>query len=209
MPDSLKNKVLAPESAFGAASPTNTIFQSLRRISAALSPEYNAPLDRTEISDQIYDAEYNLLALQNKYADALDADEYLSSSSVLMNIAAYIYLYLVLRELPIKSKLLFKLSQQLRDAVDMQDGEWWNSTPERQRWLLWVLFMGYGAASEWTEKWWFVERMEPLGAALMAWTKDELESALKGVVWEDSCEDFLEKLWKDISHRDRVGLDSY
>ncbi|UKZ83025.1 hypothetical protein TrVFT333_010826 [Trichoderma virens FT-333] len=209
LPEKLKNKVLSPESAFGVASPTKSIFRSLRRMSAALNPEYEAPMERLALSDQIYGAEYNLLTLQNEYIESLDPVQYLSSSSVLMNNAAYIYLYLILRELPIKSRLLFKLSQQLRDALEMQDEEWWNSSPERQRWLLWVLFMGYGAASEWPEKWWFVERMEPLGAALMVWTKEELESALKGIVWEKSCSDFLEKLWKDMSQRDRVELDLY
>ncbi|KAL7931555.1 hypothetical protein V8C35DRAFT_112131 [Trichoderma chlorosporum] len=209
LPEKLKKEVISPESVFGAASPINSNFKSLRRLSAALSPEYKAPLGRVSMSDQIYDTEYNLLTLQNEYSETLSPIQYLSSSSVLMNIATYVYLYLVLRELPTKSKLLFKLSQQLRDTLEMQDEEWWSSTPERQRWLLWALFMGYAAASEWPERLWFVERMEPLGAALMVWTKDELELALKGIVWEKSCEVFLEKLWKDISQRDRSELEFY
>lgn len=161
------------------------------------------------MSHQIYETEFNLLTLQNEYTEALDPIEYLSSTSVLMNTAAYVYHYLILRELPTKSKLLLKLSKQLRDCLEMQDEGWWNANPERQRWLLWVLFMGYGAASEWSEKWWFVEKMEPLGASLLVWTKDELESALKGIVWEKSCGEFLEKLWKDISQRDRFELELY
>ncbi|KAF3070019.1 hypothetical protein CFAM422_006763 [Trichoderma lentiforme] len=209
LPAKLKNKVVSTEGTFGVASPTNSIFRSLRRISAALNPEYEAPLDRAAMSHQIYGTEFNLLNLQNEFTEALNPVEYLSSSSVLMNTAAYIYLYLILRELPTKSKLLLKLSQQLRDGLEMQDESWWNANPERQRWLLWVLFMGYGAASEWPEKWWFVEKMEPLGASLMVWTKDELESALKGIVWEKSCVDFLERLWKDISQRDRFELEIY
>ncbi|UKZ57308.1 hypothetical protein TrVGV298_011161 [Trichoderma virens] len=43
LPEKLKNKVLSPESAFGVASPTKSIFRSLRRMSAALNPEYEAP----------------------------------------------------------------------------------------------------------------------------------------------------------------------
>ncbi|KAL7785903.1 hypothetical protein V8C37DRAFT_393128 [Trichoderma ceciliae] len=209
LPGSMKNKILSPESSFGSSSPMNSIFQSLRRLSAAFSPEYNAPLDRTAISSKIYSVEYDLLTLQNEYIEVLGPIQYLSSSSVLMNIAAYIYLYLILRELPIKSRLFYKLSQRLRDALEMQDEEWWNSNLERQRWLLWVVFMGYGAASEWSEKWWFVERMEALRAAVRVWTKDELESALRGVLWQDSCEESLEKLWKDMSRRDRVEADLF
>ncbi|KAL7941150.1 hypothetical protein V8C42DRAFT_197485 [Trichoderma barbatum] len=209
LPDRMKSRVLSPEGAFGTALPTNAIFRSLRRISAALTPEYDAPLDRTAMSDQIYGVEYNLLTLQNEYTEYLEPIQYLSSVSVLMNTAAYIYVYLILRELPINSRLLYKLSQQLRGALEMQDEGWWNTTSERQQWLLWVLFMGYGAASEWPEKWWFVERMEPLGAALMVWTRGELESALKGILWENFCKDFLEKLWKDVTHRDRFKLDFY
>lgn len=160
------------------------------------------------MSSQIYSAECDLLTLQNEYVEILDPIQYLSSSSVMMNMAAYVYLYLILRELPIKSQLFYRLTQRLREALEMQNVEWWNSTQDRQRWMLWVLFLGYAASSEWPEKWWFVERMEPLGAVLMVWTKDELRSALKGVLWQDLCEDFLEKLWKDVSQPNRIELDA-
>jgi hypothetical protein len=210
LPDGMKDKLLSPERTFGYGSPLPSIFQSLRRLSAVFCPEYDARLEREEMSDQIYSVEYDLLALQNKNIETLlDSKQYRSSSSVLMNIAAYIYLYLIIRELPVRSKLFCTLSQRLRDSLEMQDGEWWNSTAERQRWLLWIVFMGYGAAQEWNEKWWFVERMEPLGAAMMVWTKDELKSALEDVIWHQLCDDILEKLWKDISRRDRADLDHY
>lgn len=207
LPTGMKSMTLSPARTFGSGSLINSIFRSLRRLSIAFCPEYDARLDGTSMSNQIYSVEYDLLTLQNINFEALNADEYLPSSSVLMNIAAYIYLYLILRELPVRSKIFHTLFQRLRDSLDMQDGEWWNSTPERQRWLLWVVFMGYGAASEWDEKWLFVEKMEPLGAVLMLQTKEELRSAFKGVIWHDRCEEFLDKLWNDMSNRERTKLD--
>lgn len=207
LPTGMKSMTLSPERTFGSGSLINSIFRSLRRLSIAFCPEYDARLDGTSMSNQVYSVEYDLLTLQNINLEALSPNDYLSSSSVLMNIAAYMYLYLVLRELPPRSKLFRTLSQRLRDSLEMQDGEWWKFTPERQHWLLWVVFMGYGAASEWDEKWWFVEKMEPLRAALKLSTKEDLRSAFKGIIWHDTCEEFLEKLWKDISHRERIELD--
>lgn len=197
----MKNMTLSPARTFGSGSLINSIFRSLRRLSIAFCPEYDARLDGTSMSNQIYSVEYDLLTLHNINLEALSASEYLSSSSVLMNIATYIYLYLILRELPVRSKLFHTLFQRLRDSLEMQDREWWNLTPERQLWLLWVVFMGYGASSEWDEKWLFVEKVEQLSAALLLGTKEELRSAFQGVIWHDRCEEFLDKLWDDISHR--------
>ncbi|KAK1246316.1 hypothetical protein MKX08_000118 [Trichoderma sp. CBMAI-0020] len=207
LPTGMKSMTLSPARTFGSGSLINSIFRSLRRLSIAFCPEYDARLDGSSMSNQIYSVEYDLLTLQNINLEALNASKYLSSSSVLMNIAAYIYLYLILRELPVRSKLFHTLFQRLRDSLEMQDTEWWNLVPERQRWLLWVVFMGYGAASEWDEKWLFVEKMEPLGAALMLGTKEELRSAFQGVIWHDRCEEFLERLWNDISHREGNQMD--
>ncbi|KAL7920308.1 hypothetical protein ACQKWADRAFT_299085 [Trichoderma austrokoningii] len=207
LPTGMKSMTLSPARTFGSGSLINPIFRSLRRLSIAFCPEYDARLDGTSMSNQIYSVEYDLLTLQNINFEALSPSEYLSSGSVLMNIAAYIYLYLILRELPVKAKLFHTLFQRLRDSLETQDGEWWNLTPERQRWLLWAVVMGYGAASEWDEKWLFVERMEQLNAALMLETKEELRSAFQGVIWHDRCDEFLEKLWNDISHRKGTKMD--
>ena len=68
------------------------------------------------------------------------------------------------------------------------------------------MFVGYGAASEWSERWWFIEKMEPLATSLMVWTKEEFHIALKGVIWEDSRKELLEKLWRDIPLRDMSEL---
>lgn len=198
---------LSPARTFGSGSLINSIFRSLRRLSIAFCPEYDARLDGTSMSNRIYSVEYDLLTLQNINLEALSPTEYLSSSFVLTNIAAYIYLYLILRELPVKAKLFHTLFQRLRDSLEMQDGEWWNVIPERQRWLLWVVFMGYGAASEWDDKWLFVERLEQLNAALTLETKEELRSAFKLIIWHDRCDEFLEKLWNDISHRKGTKMD--
>lgn len=207
LPTGMKSMTLSPARTFGSGSLINSIFRSLRRLSIAFCPEYDARLDGTSMSNQIYSVEYDLLTLQNINLEALSPSEYLSSGSVLMNIAAYIYLYLILRELPIRAKLFHTLFQRLRDSLEMQDGEWWNLTPERQRWLLWVVFMGYGAASEWDEKWLFVEKMKSLGATLKLETKEELRSAFQGVIWHDRCEEFLDKLWNDLSHREGSKID--
>lgn len=208
LPTGMKSMTLSPARTFGSGSLINSIFRSLRRLSIAFCPEYDARLDGTSMSSQIYSVEYDLLTLQNINLEALSPSEYLSSNSVLMNIAAYIYLYLILRELPVRSKIFHTLFQRLRDSLEMQDKEWWKLTPERQRWLLWVIFMGYGAASEWDEKWLFVEKMEPLGATLKLKRKEELRSAFQGIIWHDRCEEFLEKLWNDVTHREGTKTDS-
>ncbi|PTB65555.1 hypothetical protein BBK36DRAFT_1169268 [Trichoderma citrinoviride] len=189
LPDSLQDKMLSPENIFGAASPVNPALRSLRRISTAFSSKHHAGLDRKSIGEQIYSVECELLALRNDKSEALKGDQYISSRSVLMVIAAYTYLYM-----------------ELRESLNMQDKAWWNSIPYRQRWLLWVLFVGYGAASEWSERRWFIENMEPLATSLMVWTKEEFQIAFKGVIWEDSRKELLEKLWRDISLRDRSEL---
>jgi hypothetical protein len=207
LPTGMRSMTLSPAITFGSQSLITSIFRSLRRLSIAFCPEYDARLDGTSMSNQVYSVEYDLLTLQNTNLETLDSSEYLSSNSVLMNVAAYIYLYLILRELPIRSKLFLTLFQRLRDSLEMQDEKWWNMTRDRRLWLLWVVFMGYGAASEWDEKRFFVEQMEPLVAALTLRTKEELRNALKGILWHDRCEEFLEKLWNDSSHREKAKTD--
>ena len=148
----------------------------------------------------IYNVEYELLHLNKENAEDLEPNECLYSfEAIPLKTAAHLWLYLVLREVPRTSQLLYRLVERLQDALEIQLGGWWNSTYERRTWLLWMLFMGGATFAGRFERWWFVKELGMVCRTLGIWNREGLEEALKRVLWQDAwCKDHVRSLWNDV-----------
>jgi hypothetical protein len=191
--------LLAPEDLFGPDSPFVSIFSLLRSLSSAMDTNRSDPLDRKAASSMIYNVEYELLHLNKEHAEDSELYECLYSFEAKpLKTAAHLWLYLVIREVPRTSQLLYRLVERLQDGLEIQLGGWWSSTYERQTWLLWILFMGGAASAGRYERWWFVMEMRTVCRILGIWSAQGLEAALKRVLWQDAwCKDHVRSLWND------------
>lgn len=192
--------LLAPEDLFGPESPIISIFSLLRSLSSDLDPGHSETLDRPAASNMIYNVEYELLHINKEHAEDLELNECLYSfEAIPLKTAAHLWLYLVIREIPRTSQLLSRLVERLQDGLEIQLGGWWNSTYERQTWLLWMLFVGAAASAGRFERWWFVKELGMVCRILGIWHVEGLEDALKRVLWQDAwCKDHVQSLWNDV-----------
>jgi hypothetical protein len=114
--------------------------------------------------------------------------------------AAHIYLWLAIRELPPTSELLYRLLQRLHGSLEPILPGWWNADRERMEWLLWILFVGGVAADGREERAWFVSELGNLCMELGIWTLEGLKEGLKRVVWQEAwCADRCARLWDDLT----------
>ena len=148
----------------------------------------------------IYNVEYELLHLNKENAADLEPSECLYAfEAVPLKTAAHLWLYLFIRELPRTSQLLYHLVQRLQNKLEIHLDGWWSSNYERQTWLLWMLFMGAAASAGRYERWWFVKEMSTVCRAMRIWSREELEEALKRVLWQHVwCQDYVKSVWNDI-----------
>jgi len=148
----------------------------------------------------IYDLEYTLLSLNKENSDDLGPTSCIYSfEAVPLKTAAHLYLYLVIREIPPRSQLLYRLVERLQDALEIQLGGWWNSTPYRKTWLLWILFIGGAAAAGRHERWWFVRELALVCHDLDIWSFGSIQDTLKKVLWQDAwCAVHCASLWEEM-----------
>ncbi|KAK5994942.1 hypothetical protein PT974_03331 [Cladobotryum mycophilum] len=199
-------ELLAPDDVFGADSPMVSVFQSLREASLALDSDYVSTVDRMTLSSQIYHLEYDILLLNKDDTKFLGPERRLSPGHLPLKIAAHTYLYLVMRELPSRSYIVSTLIARLQAALEIQNKEWWNSDTKRQKWLLWIQFIGYGAATGTAEKWWFVEHIDLMCRMLGIVTRDEFQRCLRSILWQEMwCGNHCRDLWSDFLKQEQMG----
>lgn len=168
-----------------------SVVQSLRDISDAKHLNSTFSQNRIEASNWIYDVEYELHLLQAKYSD----NDLISSEMAPLCTALNIYLYLAIRELPTRAQMMQKLVQRLQATFNMQLMQWLASDRQKQGWVLWMLFVGYGAAVESGKEEWFVQALKFLYTGSGLRDVDQLYEILKSVLWQDSwCEHYFRKL---------------
>ncbi|KAH7351275.1 fungal-specific transcription factor domain-containing protein [Rhexocercosporidium sp. MPI-PUGE-AT-0058] len=196
----INSTLLNPTHLFGTSSPIVPIFHALRSLSDSLSSPKAASLNRMKASNAIYGLEYDLLSLNKPLPTSPELLTcILSFESVPLKTAAHIYLWLVIRELPPTSELVYRLVQRLQGSLVGILPGWWSSSKERQVWLLWIMFVGGIAAVGRGESGWFVGEMVGVCRILGIWDKTALRGCLEGVLWQE--EFFGEKLslmWQDM-----------
>ncbi|KAG4431745.1 hypothetical protein IFR05_012779 [Cadophora sp. M221] len=206
----IDSTLLKPSHLFGTSSPIIPIFHALRNLSECLSSKI-ASLSRMEASSTIYSLEYDLLSLNKPLPTSPEAlTGTLSAEAVPLKIAAHIYLWLAIRELPPTSELVYRLVQRLQGSLIGVLPGWWTSSRERQVWLLWIMFIGGIASAARLERLWFVSEMVDICPALGIWDEEALMGCLKNVLWQDEfCSDRLNLLWQDMVLSSDIGGDNW
>lgn len=205
---SIVPKMLELEGIFGSTSIV-PIFQALRCVSMSMDPNYSSNLDKTSISLSIYNIEYDLNLLNGTLSES-STNKF--PEAVSLKIASHIYLYQMIRDLPSGSLVLDKLARRLCTVLKTQEERWWGLRTDRQRWFLWMLFMGYGAALEGPNKLWFLQKTSSVCEILGLTKNNDFLSVLTSVIWRGSrCEDQMKEIWREVSRRkgfDTVELQS-
>lgn len=190
---------MRPEDLLGATSPMVHIFQCLRSLSYNLDPDNIVRLDGMGASNTIYDTEFTLASMndENVFEDELTTSEF-SLETVPLRATAYLFLYLVIRDLPSSSPLLLLIVERIQSGIELQQ-EWWKATYERKVWLLWMLFMGGAAAAGNNLRWWYVHELTNMCKEMGISEKCKFKGFLKMVLWQDAwCEDHCLNLWDDL-----------
>jgi hypothetical protein len=185
-----------PSPTFGALSPMVSIFDALRSLSQMLDPQSTKTngLDKPQASNLVYNLEYDLLSLNTPFLSSEFGIEVLP-----LKTAVHIYLYLVIREIPMSSHTIGRMMLRLQDALEGDIDIYWTTTPVLQAWLLWILFIGYIAADQRPERAWFVNQIARTVGLLGVYTLEALEGELKKVLWrEDFCGGVCRGLWGEI-----------
>ncbi|KAH7116388.1 hypothetical protein EDB81DRAFT_701995 [Dactylonectria macrodidyma] len=190
----LMGAMLNPEDILGAASPIIPVIQTLRHISLSMDSSHSGILDRSLISLSIYEAEYSLNLLNRPMGGVSEYGNGQPSEVVPLKIAAHIYLYLMIRELPGGSPVFGELTRRFRASLEAQTEQWWIASRDRQCWVLWMLYIAFAAAPEEPNKQWFLTKGLLLCEMLNLMARDELERILRSVLWNGSrCHDELNK----------------
>lgn len=117
VPDS---KALKPSDLIGSESPIILVFEDLRRLSFNLDPEHIAAANRLEASTTIYNLEYTILLLKEVQESDPGPTECVSFfEAVPLKTATHIFIWLVIRELPPYSELLYTATQRLKDSLEV------------------------------------------------------------------------------------------
>jgi hypothetical protein len=151
-------------------------------------------LNRLEVSTQIYNLEYDILLL-NTSPD-------LPKEIYPLKIAAQLYLWLVIREIPPSSQILITVAQRLQNSLGQEVMEWWLGSWERRAWLLWIFFIGAVVSNGRIERLWFIQELGKL-CRLAGVCEIEgsggLRECLGRVVLQDIFFEFhLRAVWEDI-----------
>jgi hypothetical protein len=132
------------------------IITALRSLSSSLDPKNISTLNRLQASTQIYDLEYDILLLNSSN---------LNQEAIPLKVAAQLYLWLVIREVPPSSPILSTLISRLQGSL-LNSLSWWYAEPdsksERKIWLLWIFFVGAVASLGRLERFWFVQELDKL-----------------------------------------------
>lgn len=119
-------------------------------------------------------------------------------------LAAYLYLYIVLRELPASAMIVQAVVGRLKGILDTSCANLlvlWN---EDQHLFLWILYMGAAASTGPVEREFFVKVLRRLTVRMGLDTSEAFSGALKEVLWEPG---FCEKgpttpvLWAELQQR--------
>jgi hypothetical protein len=194
---------------FGSQSPIINIIQLLRKLSSDLDRHKLSVANRLNASNNIYNLEYELLLLnKSRPEDPEPSSSAFYFEAMPLQLAAHLFLWLAIREIPQTSELMYTLVQRLQRSLELKITVWWTSSLERLTWLLWILFMGGVASAGRIERTWFVRQMKIVCFQLDIMTKDDMRAYLVKVLWQDAfCADRCVSLWKDLESL--VELDKF
>jgi len=192
----------SPHDLFGQMS---VIFQSLRVLSIAMVRQNLCSDDQYVFTRGLYITEYKLLIildatdpLDNNSDIALDRNSHIYGSC---RLAAYLYLYMVLRELPSRAEIVKTVARRLKVLLEGEDGNLLGVWREDMHLLLWICSMGAMMREDEEEGKYFVKTAKRVVKHLALASFEEYKKAVGEVCWiECKCwEGHLFDLWNAAS----------
>ena len=188
----------SPHGLFGEMA---VIFQALRLLSYFMSKPSISPQDQIMFSRGLYITEYKLLVIldQNSEDDLipLDRNSHIYGST---RLAAYLYLYMGLRELPRTTRINYTLARRLKGILEGNNADLLVVWKDDLHLLLWILFIGCTATFGTDERVYFVSHLKRIIPFMRLDTLEHFKDALKKVLWlSDFCEHESAALWKETS----------
>jgi hypothetical protein len=194
----------AVESTHDLVGEMSYIFQVMRLLSLRTHTLPSEVAERGMFDRGLYISEYKLLVV----LDASDDSDY---GIVVPNrnshiygscrLAAYLYLYIVLRELPVSAVIVQTVAQRLKGILEKASADLLILWKVDQHLFLWILYMGAVATVEAAEREFFVGVLRRLVVQMQLDTMDAFTGALKEVLWEPTfCEreTTTRALWREL-----------
>ncbi|KAI4910053.1 hypothetical protein J4E90_007483 [Alternaria incomplexa] len=192
------------------------IFYRLHRIALAVSSHWVGCVERLTLSNLLYETQFMILSVpdhshnflhfdQSNYDKQSDCYDHLKARADAASVveallaAALIFVYAVLRALPLNTKIFTILLSRLRIAVDRPN------TPILEAWrrenylnmLLWVLVVASCVATGEERMWWIAQLSELCGRRHIS-SRQHLELNMRHVAWTDTFfEDRMDAIWAE------------
>ena len=194
--------VTSPHDLFGQMT---SIFQSLRILSLAMVRPKITPEVQSLFSRGLYITEYKLLTV----LDATGPDD--AYNGIVLNrnshiygscrLAAYLYLYMVLVELPTGIGIVKTVVRRLRRLVEVEDANLLGLWREDMHMLLWILSMGAITRGSEEDGEYFVGTLRRVVQHMELRSFEEYKQAIREVCWikADLWNNHLLDLWKDTT----------
>jgi hypothetical protein len=171
------------------------ITQTLRHLSDIKSSIMNE-VQRMEFSNCIYLAEYRLLTIFN---DGLPSNSTSINARKAWQLAAYLYIHVALRELPVASHAEQNLVQQLITTLKQIRQDFQVKWKDNLSLLLWIMFVGGTAATSKADRQYFINHIVWVSARLGISSVPDFRNNLRKVIWLDSfCDRFSAELWERV-----------
>ena len=200
------------------------IFYQLHRMALAASSRWSGRVARLTLSNVLYETQFIILSVPDYSRVFLDFDrdvdaEYRNdflhrsyradAASVVEGLLAamLIYVYAVLRGLPLNAKIFTILLSRLRDAIDRpktSTQEVWEREHNLNM-LVWVLVVACSVAPN-TDRAWCIIQLSELCEATGLNSQTELEDTMRHVAWTDVFFDGrMDTIWAEVMRMRRPG----
>jgi hypothetical protein len=193
------------------------IFHRLHRLALAASSHWHGRVARLTLSNLLYETQFIILSVADRSRDFLDFDQGVrekqgvdyerqrlraDAASVVEALlaAALIFVYAVLRAVPLNTKIFSILLSRLRIAVDRPNTqliEVWKREKNLNM-LLWVFFIGCCVAAGAEQQWW-IAQLSRLCEEMGVDSRHNLEHKMRHVAWTDLFfDDKIDGIWAEV-----------
>jgi len=193
------------------------IFYRLHRLALAVSSQWVGRVERLTLSNLLYETQFMILSIpdhshnflhfdQSINGEENDCYDYLKARADAARVveallaAALIFVYAVLRALPLNTKIFAVLLSRLRTAIDRPNAlvlEMWRREKNLNM-LLWVLVVASCVATGEERMWWIAQLSELCGKRHIS-SRQHLELEMRHVAWTDKFfEDRMDAIWAEV-----------
>ena len=193
------------------------IFYQLHRLALAVSSHWVGRVERLTLSNLLYETQFMILSVPDQSHSFLHFDQSIhdkqsdcydhlkaraDAASVVEALlaAALIFVYAVLRTLPLNTKIFAILLSRLRAAVDRPNASvlyTWRREKNLNT-LLWVLVVASCVATGEERMWWIAQLSELCGKRQII-SRHHLEHEMRHVAWTDTFfEDRMDAIWAEV-----------